>query len=62
LVPGALPLAMELRPVGGAPELTGPRGPMVHDGLAQGEEPCEEGSAKEVRVGAGAGLRPAANR
>jgi len=35
---------------------------MVHEGLAQAGEPREETSAQEVGVGAGAGLRLAANR
>jgi len=48
LVPGALPLAMELRPVGAGAEPAGARGPLVHEGPAQGGERREEASAKEV--------------
>jgi len=64
LVPGALPLAIEFRPVGGeagavgaGAEPTGARGPMVHEGQAQGEKPRKETSAKEVGVGPGCGAQ-----
>jgi len=58
VVPGALPLAMELRLVGAGAEPTGPRRPMVHEGLAQGGEPREETSAKEMGVGSECGALP----
>jgi len=37
-----------IRPVGAKAKPTGPRGPMLREGLAQGGEPREETSAREV--------------
>jgi len=43
------------RPVGAGPELTGSRGPMVHEGLPQGGKRREETSVKELVVRPGCG-------